>query len=143
MRPFEDFVNTGQVKKTSIDKNLIKSLIEQAQRRLHRAENETLTEDNCDFILEDYYEAMRALADAWLYFNGYKSYSHEATVAYLGKGKEFTPMFLEGFDRLRRLRHGTRYYGKRVIIADAKEAQKLAKILFDKLKPKFEGYDTR
>lgn len=136
MRPFEDFLNTEQVKKTFIDKNLIKSLMEQAQRRLHRTEKEIITEENCDFLLEDYYEAMRTLTDAWLYSNGYKSYSHEATIAYLAKDKEFTPMLLEGFDRLRRLRHGTRYYGKRVTIADSKEAQRLAKILFDKLKPK-------
>jgi hypothetical protein len=135
MRPFEDFLN-GDVKKTIIDRNIAKSLLEQAMRRLAYVDAETITEDNCDFILEQYYEAMRTLADAVLALNGYKSYSHEASIAFLEKDKDFSPMLLEGFDRLRRLRHGIRYYGKRVSMAEAKDARELARVIVPKLKEK-------
>ena len=136
MKAFEEYLDNGDVKQQPIDKNLAKSLIEQAVRRLARADGQKIDEESCDFVLEDYYEAMRMLADAQLALHGYKSLSHEATIAYIEKDKDFTPTFIVGFDRLRKLRHGIKYYGKRVTIADAKEAQQLAKILFLKLKPK-------
>lgn len=135
MRPFEDFLDKD-VKKTIIDRNIAKSLLEQGIRRLNYADNEEINEDNRDFILEQYYEAMRTLADAILALNGYKSYSHEASIAFLTKDKNFSPMLLENFDRIRRLRHGIRYYGKRVSIADTKDARELAKIITPKLKEK-------
>jgi hypothetical protein len=137
MRPFEDYVATGKdVKKIPIDKNLVKSLTDQATRRLAYVEPVQITADNSDFVLEHYYEALRTLADAVLALNGYKSYSHEASIAYFANDKDFSPMLLEGFDRLRRKRHGIHYYGQRVSITDAQEARTLSAIIAPKLKAK-------
>jgi hypothetical protein len=69
-----------------------------------------------------------------LALNGFKSYSHEATIAFLAKDKSFSFGFIESFDRLRRLRHGISYYGKRVAVSDARDAKELAKTLSEKLK---------
>lgn len=135
MRPFEDF-GPKEIKKIPIDKNLAKSLLDQANRRLAKVENQAITDENADFILEDYYEALRTLADAVLALNGYKSYSHEASIAYFANDKDFSPMLLEGLDRLRRKRHGIHYYGQRVSIADAQEARALATIIAPKLRAK-------
>lgn len=137
MRPFEDF-GPKDIKQMPIDTNLAKSLTDQALRRISYVENEPITEQNSDFVLEHYYEALRTLADALLALHGYKSYSHEASIAYLTKDKDFSPMLLEGFDRLRRKRHGIHYYGQRVSIADAQEARELAKIIIPKLKAKIQ-----
>lgn len=134
MKPFDYFLRENEVKKQPIDKNLAKSLVEQALRRLDYVYKIEINELNRDFILEDYYEVLRTLADAVLALNGYKSYSHEAPIAFLEKYKEFSPNLIENFDRLRRLRHGSRYYGERVSIFDAKSAKELAKVIIPKLR---------
>ncbi len=136
MRPFEDFITTHDVRKVSIDQNLAKSLIDQSLRRFNYVEKEVITEENRDFVLDNYYEALRTIADAWLAINGYKSYSHEATISFLLNEKDFEQSSIEKFDRLRRLRNGIHYYGKRVALADSRDARELAKMLFVKLKSK-------
>lgn len=138
MRSFEDYILQGDVRNVPVDKNLVKSLVEQAARRLARVEKEEITDENCDFVLEDYYEVMRILADAYLALHGYKSYSHEAPISFLEKQKEFSAGVIERFDRVRRLRHGSRYYGKHVSITDANEARQLATIVVDKLRGKLQ-----
>lgn len=134
MKPFEYYLRENQVKKQSVDKNLAKSLVEQALRRLDYVSKVEIDESNRDFVLEDYYEVMGTLADAVLALNGYKSYSHEASIAFLGRYKEFSPSLIENFDRIRRLRHGSRYYGERTSVSDAKSAKELAKIIVPKLR---------
>lgn len=129
MKPFEYYLRENQVKKQPIDKNLAKSLVEQALRRLDYVNKIEINESNRDFVLEDYYEAMRTLADAVLALNGYKSYSHEAPISFLEGYTEFSSSLIESFDRIRRLRHGSRYYGERVSISDAKSAKELAEIV--------------
>lgn len=138
MRPFEDFLAKKEVKRVSKDFNLAKNLLEQAERRLTKTDKEEITEENRDFILEDYYESLRTLADALLALKGYKTYSHEAPISYLSQYKEFSQYLIEGFDRLRRLRHGSRYYGERTLIEDAEESRKITHIIASKLKEKIQ-----
>jgi len=134
MKPFEYYLRENQVKKQPIDKNLAKSLVDQALRRLDYVNKIEINEINRDFILEDYYEVMRTLADAVLALNGYKSYSHEAPIAFLERYKEFSTSLIENFDRIRKLRHGSRYYGERTSLSDAKTARELAKTIVPKLR---------
>lgn len=133
MMDFETFVSEGKVKKQAIDSNISKSLKEQAERRMKIVDEWEITEENRELVLEECYEVMRSLTDALLAFNGYKSYSHEASIAFLAKDKTFSVGFIEGFDRLRKLRHGIKYYGERVSISSAKEAKLMAKALLEKL----------
>ena len=134
MKPFDYYLRENEVKKQPIDKNLAKSLVDQALRRLDYVDKIEINDLNRDFILEDYYEVLRTLADAVLALNGYKSYSHEAPIAFLERYNEFSFSLIENFDRLRRLRHGSRYYGERASISDAKSAKELAKVIVPKLR---------
>ncbi|MDO8661378.1 MAG: hypothetical protein Q7K43_05805 [Candidatus Woesearchaeota archaeon] len=136
MRSFEDLLNAGQVRKASVDKELAKSLVEQAFRQYAHAEKDTITDENRDFVLSDYYEAVRMLVDALIALSGYKAYSHEATVVFLAKDKDFPPVLSEGFDRMRRLRNDLHYYGKRIEIADAQDARDMAHTIVLKLRKK-------
>ncbi len=138
MKPFEDFLRRGEVTKISVDKNLAKSLLEQAERRLRHVGKEIIIEENRDFVIEDYYEALRTLADALLALRGYKTYSHEAAIAQVQDDKDISQGVIESFDRLRRQRHGSRYYGTRLLLSDAEDTRRFAHDLAAKLKRKIE-----
>ena len=69
--------------------------------------------------LENAYEAMREAADALLYLDGFKSYSHEASIAYLLR-KGFGESEIIEIDRFRKIRNGIKYYGRDCNLEDAK-----------------------
>ena len=50
------------------------------------------------------------MIEALLSLRGYKSYSHEADIAYLRK-LDFPESIILSLDRLRRKRHKSKYYG--------------------------------
>jgi hypothetical protein len=70
LRPFAYYITKGDVKKTSKDANLATSLRAQAGRRFNYIQKIGITDENRDFILEEYYEAVRTLAEAVLASEG-------------------------------------------------------------------------
>ena len=83
------------------------------------------------YVLENAYEAMREAADSLLYHDGFKSFSHEASIVYLLK-KGFNEHDVSEFDRFRKIRNGIKYYGGDCDSEDAQEAIKMAtKIISD------------
>ena len=134
MKEFAYFVQNGDVKKQSADKLLATSLAKDAVHRLQYATAQKLTESNAKYIMENAYEALRELADALLHLEGYKSYSHEASIAFLKKFPLLTESELNQFDILRKKRNGSKYYGEAADIMEAKEALQFANSLLIKLK---------
>jgi len=67
-------------------------------------------------IVEEYYEAVKELATALMYANGYKTLSHKALFIYLKKqhGKHFSESDFRMMDKLRITRNEIVYYGKGV-----------------------------
>lgn len=128
VKEFEFFLKK-EVKKQSPDKNLSKSTFESSLDRFEFAK--TLKKPK--YILENAYEAMREAADALLYSEGYKSYSHQASIAFLSE-KRFSESELNEFDRFRKMRNGIKYYGKDCSKEDADTAIKLAGIIIEKIK---------
>ena len=59
------------------------------------------------------YDAIRDILDALLAADGYKSYSHEASIAYLRK-YSFEDSTLQELDDFRYLRNSSKYYGRDV-----------------------------
>ena len=133
MRDFDSFVQEGDVKKQAPDTNLSDSLIKDCIRRLEFAKSSPLTEENAKYVYENTYESLREAADAVLFLQGYKSFSHEATVAFIQRFDEFTVREISGFDRMRIKRNGMKYYGKSCSADDAKEAMEFAESLIKKL----------
>lgn len=133
MKDFESFIQSGDVKKQSPDANLSDSLAKDSIRRLEYAKSPQLTEENAKYVYENVYESLREAADAVLFLQGYKSFSHEATVAFIQRFDEFTVREISGFDRMRIKRNGMKYYGKSCSADDAKEAIGFAESLIKKL----------
>ncbi len=129
MKEFEFFLQKGDVRKQKPDLNLSGATLREGVERLQFA---TGLKAKPKYILENAYEAMREAADALLYHDGYKSYSHEASIIYCAQ-KGFNELDLRQFDRFRKIRNGIKYYGKDCSHTDAEAALKLAEKIVDKI----------
>ena len=123
VKEFEFFLKKGDVKKQSPDKNLSKATFKESLERLQLAEL-LWNKVKAKYVLENAYESMREAADAILYQDGYKSYSHEASIAYLRNFPEVSEEKLRQLDRYRVKRNNSKYYGKSPSTEDADEIKK-------------------
>ena len=124
VKDFEFFLNKDDVKKQSPDENLSKATLKDSIERLELSKN-MLNRFKAKYVLENAYEAMREAADSVLYKEGFKSYSHEASIVYLLK-KGFNEQGIAEFDRFRKIRNSIKYYGGDCDESDAQSAIKLA-----------------
>ncbi|MEK6909383.1 MAG: hypothetical protein AABX23_05015 [Nanoarchaeota archaeon] len=65
--------------------------------------------------------------------DGYKSYNHEAVISYLTE-LGFTKEEVIFVDKLREIRHGTKYYGKTVNEEYAQKVKEFLEKIYDRLK---------
>lgn len=119
MNEFNFYVNEGKVKKQSGDTELAKSLIKDAKERVKQASKLDASLFS-KIIFENVYDAIREILDALLAVDGYKSYSHEASIAYLNN-YDFDDSIISEIDNFRYLRNSSKYYGKDVSEEDARE----------------------
>ena len=111
MNDFEFYLNEGDVRKRKPDMELAKSLLNDAKYRIEKASKLDVKEFS-KMVFENFYDALRDMLDALLAADGYKSYSHEAAIAYLKKyGLSALTQELDSF---RALRNASKYYGKEI-----------------------------
>lgn len=128
VKEFEYFVKKGDVKRQKPDINLSKSTLKESIERLEFSKN-LLNKEKSKYVLENAYESMRESADSLLYIDGFKSFSHEASIVYLIK-KGFSENDMMEFDRFRKIRNGIKYYGADCEESDAQLAIKLAEKIY-------------
>lgn len=119
MKNFEFYIEEGKVKKCSKDMELVKSLVNDAIERKKLIE---LMDINfmSKIIYENSYDVLRNILDALLLIDGYKSYSHEASISYLKK-YNVDELFIIKIDKFRYERNSSKYYGKNIDIERAIE----------------------
>lgn len=118
MKSFDEYILSGDVKKVSPDLGLARSLLASAQNRVAVLTPLPLTESSATVIFENYYEALRELCDAILAVEGFKSYSHIASIVFLKRYAEFSERDLYKLDNARQKRNQAKYYGKQVALQD-------------------------
>lgn len=131
MTSFDFFLNQGDVKKTTPDPELAKSLINDMDERLAK----TKLLDTTIFpkiIFENIYDALRDFCDALLITDGFKSYSHQASIYYLLK-KGFDISVVKELDQFRYKRNGSKYYGVSISIDEAKDINEFYKRIKNKI----------
>ncbi|HIG98580.1 TPA: HEPN domain-containing protein [Candidatus Woesearchaeota archaeon] len=132
VKEFNFFVSKGEVKKQSPDNNLALATFRNGEERLSLAKN-LQQMAKAKYVLENAYESMREAADSILFKEGFKSFSHEASIVYLLK-KGFSESDLAEFDRFRKIRNGIKYYGGDCDKPDAEAAIKLSEKIISKVK---------
>ncbi|PIN91043.1 hypothetical protein COU57_02240 [Candidatus Pacearchaeota archaeon CG10_big_fil_rev_8_21_14_0_10_32_14] len=130
MKPFEYFVEEGEVKSSSKNIALAQSLIRDMNERIN--ELQYIDEKKMPkLVFEHYYDALRSFCDALLAKDGYKSYSHQASISYLSTyGYDIS--IISALDNFRYKRNGSKYYGEKISYEDAKEI----KDFYDKIRLK-------
>ena len=132
MKEFNFFVSKGEVKKQSPDSNMAMATFKDSEERLILAKSlQSMTK--AKYVLENAYEAMREAADSILFKEGFKSFSHEASIVYLLK-KGFSESDVAEFDRFRKIRNGIKYYGNDCDKPDAEAAIRLSEKIIHKVK---------
>ncbi len=133
MKRFEEFIATNDVRKTSPDAGLARSLRKDAEQRVKLMLSMELKEESATLVFEQVYEALRACADAILTVEGFKSYSHLATISFLQKCPELTAQELAQFDNAREKRNLARYYAKQVTVQETKDLFQFYAVIKPKL----------
>ncbi|MBS3135556.1 hypothetical protein J4401_01190 [Candidatus Woesearchaeota archaeon] len=103
VKEFGHFIRRGDVKKQSVDIRLSQATFRESAERIVLAAH-LLRISKPKYALENAYELMREAADALLYADGYKSYSHEASIIYLLEN-DFSEHDVLEFDRYRKIRN--------------------------------------
>ena len=132
VKEFDFFLNRGDVKKQRPDYNTARAVFSEGIERLRFAKS-LVNQAKSKYVLENAYEALREAADALLYAEGFKSYSHEASVVFLLR-KGFNESDVSEFDRFRKIRNGIKYYGGDCDKTDASEAISLAERIMPKIR---------
>ena len=118
MISFEYYLDKGDVKKVRKDialaKSLMSNLLEREKIVLRYNLKDALV------IYENLYDCLRGMCDALLALDGYKSYSHQASITYLRKCG-FDEVFVKKLDDFRFKRNSSKYYGKGLTEDDAKD----------------------
>ncbi len=116
---FNHFIETGKVYKVTKDYSKARSLVAISDNTIKVIKRLKIGDDSASLILVNGYEALREIIEAMTLIEGYKVFSHEAYTYYLKDIGEI--MISEKFDRLRKLRNGVNYYGKKVDTPVAKK----------------------
>ena len=117
MESFEYYLKNKLVREVSVNQQRAVALVSDAFERIEDIDQINI-EKLPKLAFEHIYDALRDLCDAILIAEGYKSYSHEASIAYLSK-KGFGVDTLIQLDKFRFKRNGSKYYGQKIKIEDA------------------------
>ncbi|MBI5392688.1 hypothetical protein HZA96_02355 [Candidatus Woesearchaeota archaeon] len=115
---WKECINKRIVKDVKEDKNLILSTREIAEMKIQSAE--ALADKYYIGKITLLYDALRESLEALALEKGYKIYNHECYTSFL---KEVLHLSYEAdlFDKLRKIRNGINYYGKKASESEAKQ----------------------
>ena len=134
MSEFEDFIKSSDVKIRGKNEILAKALIKSSERGIRYVKRQKIDAESAEHVTSDIYDIIRELIEAKLCFEGYKSYSHEATISFLKRFLEFKESEIIFLDNLRKIRNGIKYYGKEASVEDAEKTLKFLNSILPKLK---------
>jgi pyruvate/2-oxoacid:ferredoxin oxidoreductase alpha subunit len=141
MMPFEYFLNNGEVKNSSKDPELAKSLIKDMQERIEKVEILDIR-IFAKIIFENLYDALRDFCDALLALKGYKSYSHQASISFLSSEGFDTP-FIEELDQFRYKRNSSKYYGLGISEQESRQIKEFYKMNKGKINKVIKKYSIK
>ncbi len=116
------------------DRELAKSLLKISTERLEFFYSKKVS----IFAMEGIYEAILELCHAFLALEGLKTLSHECAIEFL-RGRYLDEYETEFLQKLRKKRHGAKYYGTSLNPETVKANMEKGRALFLKLKSALEG----
>lgn len=123
----------GFIKKTQINENLIRSLIDMSNANESTVSSSVLNKTNISPYVSMAYDSLREILEALCIERGYKVTNHICLGELL---KKLAPSFdYDLFDRMRYIRNGINYYGTKIDLDEGKEIiKKIFNLKSDSLK---------
>lgn len=122
----------GMIKKTRIDSELIKSLIEMSDIKENAVKTAIIDNINISAYVSLAYDSLREILEALCISKGYKVLSHICIGELL---KDMLEDFdYHEFDRMRYIRNGINYYGVKVALGQGKQIIKKIFVTKNKIK---------
>ncbi len=115
----DDCYRKGLIKKTRVDKELIRSLTEMSGIKENAVNTANINEINISAYVSMAYDSLREVLEALCISKGHKVLSHICIGELLKT--IITDFNYSEFDRLRYARNGINYYGAKVDFAQGKE----------------------
>lgn len=117
----EQCVRGDQIRKRSLDKERVKSIIESSTTNMTIVKTVPLTEQSAILIFRETYESIRQLGDAKWWLLGYEPRNHEVSIEILKEMEIKEKVRLNHLTRFKTIRNDTNYRGFKVTVAQAKE----------------------
>jgi hypothetical protein len=115
---WEECINKKIVKSVRSDDNLVRSLIVSSRNKLESGNKLEMNDVTSSSKISLAYDSLRELLEALALKRGYKIYNHECYTAFL---KEIIGESNKGdeFDKIRKIRNASNYYGKIITASEA------------------------
>jgi len=136
MLSWKEYIKKGVVRKTSLDINMIKSLIKTSDDGLEFFKNYVPDDKNSCTLFKNYYDFLREICEAVAISKEYKIYQHEAITLFLREVLNEDNISFK-FDKFRILRNGIHYYGKTIPKEETSKTISDIKIIIKTLKSKY------
>jgi uncharacterized protein (UPF0332 family) len=130
---WEECVRENIIEKRTKDKELAESLFRMALDRFRFLMSKRENKENLIFILEGAYDAILELCHSLLALNGFKTLSHECAIEFL-RNRYLDNYETDFLQRLRKLRHGIKYYGRTLKTENIKANLERSSQIFEKIK---------
>ncbi len=117
----EQWIRLDQLRKRSLDKEKVKSIIESSTTNMTIVKTILLTEHSAILIFRETYESIRQLGDAQWWLQGYEPRNHEISMEILREMDIKEKTKLNHLGRFKSIRNDANYRGFKVTIAQAKE----------------------
>lgn len=114
-------ISTDQLRKRSLDKERVKSMIESATANVGIVKTVPLTEKSAILIFRETYESVRQLGDAYWWLLGYEPRNHEVSMEVLKDMDIKERVKLNHLGRFKTIRNDANYRGLKVTEAQARE----------------------
>ncbi len=117
----EQWVISDQIRKRSLDRERINSMIEAAVMNMGVVKSISLTEQSAILIFRETYESIRQLGDAKWWLLGYEPRNHEVSMEMLKEMDITEKIRLTHLSRFKAIRNDINYRGFKVSLAQARE----------------------
>lgn len=133
--PFDTYVERGNVRERDAAPAVARDLYHRAQGKFRNMERLGIREETATDYLENVYETVKMLTQAFMALDGYSPYSHEAIVAYAIDYLGVDGATANRFDKYRKLRNDVAYRGDVATEREAEEIRELFRGLREEFGP--------
>ena len=116
-----EWVRTDQLRRRSLDKERVKSMIESSIMNMEIVQTIPLTEQSAILIFRETYESIRQLGDARWWVLGYEPRTHEVSMEILKDANIQEKVRLNHLGRFKKIRNDVNYRGFKVTVSQAQE----------------------